>query len=226
LTFVPVPTTVRRADDLLPAARRLVDRASERFINDPEIAVSCRAGCSACCSQAVPVTRAEVRSIRDAIERLPETLRAVIAERITATSAALAAAGLDESTFTAAGDDQRARTAAAMKYFDLGVPCPLLEDGVCSIRADRPLACREYLVTSDPAFCADPIIESIEGRDGGLGTVVRIRSTTNVLAGFQQVSAAFGEDRNSVLAFALARPRAEPPAAETQSGPQLAQLLV
>lgn len=38
----------------------------------------------------------------------------------------------------------------------LGVACPFLEKESCSIHRDRPLVCREYLVTSPPAACAEP----------------------------------------------------------------------
>jgi Fe-S-cluster containining protein len=41
------------------------------------------------------------------------------------------------------------------RYFALGIPCPFLEDESCSIHPQRPLICREYLVTSDPALCHD-----------------------------------------------------------------------
>ncbi len=225
MSLVAVPSTVRRADDLLPAARQLIDRAAGRALADTAIEVTCRAGCSACCSQAVPVTSAEVRSIRDAIARLPPNRQAAVFDRVVAADSALAEAGIDESVFDAAGDDLAKRRDAAMSYFRLNVPCPLLEDGVCSIRDDRPLACREYLVTSDAAFCADPIVEGEPG-GRGQGTVVRIRTGKSVLTGFQQVSAAFGEDRVSILAFALARPPVDPAEADPQSGPQLAQLLV
>jgi hypothetical protein len=43
-----------------------------------------------------------------------------------------------------------------LDYFALGIPCPFLEDESCSIYADRPLACREYLVSSEPANCSRP----------------------------------------------------------------------
>ena len=78
-----------------------------------------------------------------------------------------------------------ARRDMAKRYFDAGVACPLLVDGRCSVRSVRPLACREYLVTSDPRHCAtlDP------------AHVVRIRPRRNVLAGFGKVSAAFGEPK-------------------------------
>jgi Fe-S-cluster containining protein len=36
------------------------------------------------------------------------------------------------------------------------MPCPFLEDESCSIHPDRPLVCREYLVTSPAELCAGP----------------------------------------------------------------------
>ncbi len=49
--------------------------------------------------------------------------------------------------------DQPLRNLAA-EYFRLRIPCPFLEDERCGIHPVRPLACREYLVTSPPAACA------------------------------------------------------------------------
>ena len=36
----------------------------------------------------------------------------------------------------------------------LGIACPFLEDESCSIYEERPITCREYLVTSPPEYCA------------------------------------------------------------------------
>ena len=43
-----------------------------------------------------------------------------------------------------------------MDYFRLGIACPFLEDESCSIHPDRPIACREYLVTSPPRIARAP----------------------------------------------------------------------
>ena len=48
------------------------------------------------------------------------------------------------------------------EYFRLGIPCPFLEQESCSIHSDRPVSCREYLVTSPPDNCARPSAESID----------------------------------------------------------------
>jgi Fe-S-cluster containining protein len=41
------------------------------------------------------------------------------------------------------------------------VACPFLEDESCSIHPDRPIACREYLVTSPAENCARPSAETV-----------------------------------------------------------------
>ncbi|TPW13967.1 MAG: hypothetical protein FD129_1168 [bacterium] len=47
-------------------------------------------------------------------------------------------------------------------YFEMKMACPFLIDESCSIHPDRPVACREYSVTSDPRFCANPFEPGIE----------------------------------------------------------------
>ena len=39
--------------------------------------------------------------------------------------------------------------------------CPFLEEESCSIHPDRPLVCREYLVTSPAELCAGPTQEGV-----------------------------------------------------------------
>ena len=221
MPLLPVASVVYGPDDLLAAARALIDSSSRRIIDDPEIDVSCRAGCSACCSQAVPASAAEVRAVLGAIDRLEPDRRRVVAERIERASQRLHQAGVTARDFTEAGADPQARFAVAARYFEADVACPLLDDGVCSIRPDRPLACREYLVTSDPKHCAPPG----ESAD----QVVRIRSATDVVGGFAEVAASFNETKHYILAFALADAAAngapERPEPQARSGPRTAALL-
>ena len=52
--------------------------------------------------------------------------------------------------------------AIASEYFAMGIACPFLEDESCSIHLDRPVTCREYLVTSPAANCACPRKDNID----------------------------------------------------------------
>jgi hypothetical protein len=47
------------------------------------------------------------------------------------------------------------------RYMALSLPCPFLEDESCSIHPDRPVTCREYLVTLPAEHCADPSPEKV-----------------------------------------------------------------
>ncbi len=47
-------------------------------------------------------------------------------------------------------------------YFRLQIACPFLENESCSIHQTRPIACREYLVTSPPEFCSDAEGKGVE----------------------------------------------------------------
>jgi Fe-S-cluster containining protein len=40
--------------------------------------------------------------------------------------------------------------------------CPFLENDSCSIYLDRPIRCREFLVTSDARYCAQLDPEKID----------------------------------------------------------------
>ena len=213
------PAAVGAADDLLPCARTLLDDFTERVVADASTGVTCGPRCTACCHQAVPVTPAEVRSIVGALDRLEPDHRRRVATRTRAAVDAVSAAGLGPRDFLG---DRRTTQDASLRYFALGLACPLLEEGLCSVHPDRPLACREYLVASDPAHCST--IDSHPER------VVHIRAASDVKAGFRRASAELGEPDLAVLVFALGAALSDagpPPAPPTdpRSGPALARLL-
>jgi hypothetical protein len=53
------------------------------------------------------------------------------------------------------------RGTLSLEYLALGIACPFLEDESCSIHAERPLACRQHLVTSPARNYQKPTRESI-----------------------------------------------------------------
>jgi REP element-mobilizing transposase RayT/Fe-S-cluster containining protein len=159
---VRVPTAPVRPRHLLPMVQQLAVAVAE-LGSAAAVAqgktISCKAGCGACCRQVVPITETEARHIRDVVEALPEPRRTVVRERFAAARAKLAEAGLLE-TFRNATDIAD-RAAAGTDYFRLGIACPFLEDESCSIHPDRPLSCREYLVTNPAENCQAPSRETI-----------------------------------------------------------------
>lgn len=154
---VTVPTAPTSPRELLPLAQKLADAAVNIAVQDTERAgepVACRAGCGACCRQPVPLGETEARHIADVVDRLPEPRRAEVRARFAAAREKLEAAGLTAAFRDPPPGAAGEAKARAREYFELGIACPFLEDESCSIYPDRPLVCREYLVTSPPEHCA------------------------------------------------------------------------
>jgi Fe-S-cluster containining protein len=156
---ITLPADSVSATDLLPIYQGLtnlvVDIGVEAVEHRGE-AVSCRKGCGACCRQPVPISETEARAVAQLVENLPEPRRSIVRERFVGARNRLAAAGLLEAFShpeRVTGTDAMSNSA---RYFNLGIACPFLEEESCSIHPDRPLACREYLVTSPAENCARP----------------------------------------------------------------------
>ena len=163
---VTVPTGPTRVDEILPTAQALADQLISLALNVVEAegrTVSCRAGCGACCRQLVPLAEAEARRLRDLIETMPEPRRTQIRSRFAEALRRFDEAGLLEALRQTDIQDKGRHREVGLDYFRQHVACPFLEDESCSIHPDRPIACREYLVTSDPGLCANPKKGEVEG---------------------------------------------------------------
>jgi Fe-S-cluster containining protein len=139
---------------LLPLVQHItnaVTSLADAAVKDDGKSITCRAGCGACCRQLVPVTRSEAHNLREGMESLPAERRAVLEARFAEGKRRLADAGLLEKLEHA--DETADRVDLGRVYFRLGIACPFLEDESCSIHTDRPLACREYLVTTSAELC-------------------------------------------------------------------------
>jgi Fe-S-cluster containining protein len=155
---ITVPAGEVAAGEVIPALQELVNAvvsAAERRSVAGGGEISCRKGCGACCRQLVPVSRTEGERLLGVMAAMPEEKRRALEARFAAAEDALKLAGLAERQGAATADLSRA-------YFTLGIACPFLEDESCSIHAERPLICREYLVTSEPKLCAGPGQEGVK----------------------------------------------------------------
>jgi len=161
-----VPAAAVPLGRLVPVAQALANAIVEVTTHTVEATgrtVSCRAGCGACCRQLVPIAPAEARKILDLVESLPEPRRSEVWARFVEARQRLEAAGLLESLAQLSHMDTDQRRLLGLDYFRQQVPCPFLEDESCSIHPDRPIACREYLVTSAPTYCTWRVPNAVEG---------------------------------------------------------------
>lgn len=166
--FVPisvtVPTEPTTLEPLLPIFQDFLGVMIRQAVANVESegkGVSCRAGCGACCRQAVPIAASEARAVAHHVAAMPEPRRSMIRSRFAAARAALDAAGVNHGPAALTEATIEDRLALGMAYFNAGVACPFLEAENCSIHPVRPLACREYLVTSPAENCRNPTMDNI-----------------------------------------------------------------
>ncbi|MEW8587253.1 MAG: YkgJ family cysteine cluster protein [Candidatus Thiodiazotropha sp.] len=152
--------------ELLPLFQNITDKVVDiaaAEASEQGERISCRSGCSACCSQLVPISKAEAVSLLKLMESLPGARQSEIKSRFEYNMAVLEEAGLLDELEQAASDHDKERLRSiGLKYFRLDLPCPFLRDQSCSIHPYRPLSCREFLVVSDPGYCADPDPEHVK----------------------------------------------------------------
>lgn len=161
---VSTPAGPTRLLDLLPMAQELagaVGRAAVEDALEQGQTISCKKGCGACCRQLVPISQVEARRIREVVEALPEPRRTEIKTRFAQARRQLEEASLLERLVARDEWDPEQVERLGLDYFRQGIACPFLEDESCSIHPDRPITCREYLVTSPAEHCAQPTRETI-----------------------------------------------------------------
>jgi Fe-S-cluster containining protein len=170
---VSVPRASVPFRSLLPAIRVLVDSGVElasRSNARQGAPISCKPDCCACCYYAPMLSPAEARCVAAQVEALPEPRRSEIVARFERAMASLLGSGLlqryQQGYVRADGAARPGYPGWHDDYLRLNIACPFLENNRCSIYAERPLACRNYVVLNDPAEC---------GRIGGARAPVSIR---------------------------------------------------
>jgi Fe-S-cluster containining protein len=141
------------ADAVMSAAANGVEQSGEK--------ISCKKGCGACCRQLVPISETEAHWIAELVDRLPIQKKIEIRVRFAEARRRLAESGLLDKLLHTESWGEGEGWSIAMSYFRLGIPCPFLENEACSIHPDRPVKCREYLVTSPAEHCRAPTAETI-----------------------------------------------------------------
>jgi Fe-S-cluster containining protein len=216
-----LPARPTRPGELLPLYRGLAEHIIQAAVNDANDAgrvVSCRKGCCACCCQLIPISELEARRLREVVDEMPAARRAVILQRFSAARGRLAETGLlpllrDRSLI-------RSSEAAGfgLRYLAVGMPCPFLEEEACSIYEERPIICREYLVTSPPADCDHPTP----------GTISPVKISGSVCRAIRWLTAAEGAEHSPWVPLVLALEWAEdhPEPAPTRIGAELVRELL
>ena len=161
-TAIDVPTGFIPITAIVPVTRRLGDEAAQLEVQEALAegqTISCRIGCAACCRMLVPLSAPETFALREYIEQLPTDRQTLLLNRLSDTKDRLKREGLWDRLNDVA---EASRPLADeeldpinQSYYALRIPCPYLENEMCSIYESRPSACRELLVTSPAELCQD-----------------------------------------------------------------------
>jgi Fe-S-cluster containining protein len=152
---VTVDTGPMRLAELVPSAIELTNilmQRAEKKQKDQGKTVSCKAGCGACCRQMVPLSVPEAFFVFDLLNSIQNQ---VFVERFNQIAKQLEAQHVIDLFLSESFDDDKVY-ALATDYFSWQIPCPFLINESCAIHSFRPVACREYSVTSAPQFCTNP----------------------------------------------------------------------
>lgn len=161
-TAIDVPTGFIPITAIVPVTRRLGEEAAELEVQQAVEAgrtISCRKGCAACCRMLVPLSAPEAFALSEYVEQLPLDRRTLLLNHLSDTKDRLKHEGLWErlndvaETSKPVSDEEL--DPINQSYYALRIPCPYLENELCSIYEARPAACRELLVTSPAELCQD-----------------------------------------------------------------------
>lgn len=164
-TKVTVPTANVGLKQLLPMMQSVsssIVQIGEKNVEDRGLTISCQKGCGACCRQLVPIAPVETHGIRELVDKMPEPRKTEILRRFADAKEKMTANGMWQKLDQRADWPEDEVLKIGIDYFKLGVACPFLEEESCSIHLDRPMACREYLVTSPAVNCSNPTPEGVE----------------------------------------------------------------
>ncbi len=127
--------------------------------------------------------------MQDLIGALDVPLRERVVRRFAQTVSRLQGSAMWDRLASFSRLSTQEKVELGLDYHRLGIACPFLEDEKCSIYGERPLACRQYIVTSHPRHCADP----------SGGAVTRVSLTLNVFQALARTEVNEGEEARTVL---------------------------
>jgi Fe-S-cluster containining protein len=153
-----------RLAELVPTALELTSIFVARSVQREEQkgkTISCGPGCGVCCRQLVPLSAPEVFYLAEMMQTLPVASQERLQNTFLEIEDRLETLGMVEELLDPKEANDKA-FAITRSYFQLKIPCPFLVRESCSIHPNRPVACREYNVTSPPEHCADPYTHEID----------------------------------------------------------------
>ena len=148
---------------MAPLARALSTKlalATLERLRESGKSVPCCKGCSACCSYLIPLSVPEAFCMAEELSALPpEKGRVLLQSSLDTAKTILEQMPEDFNTDESPADSGIRSSQLGAWYAGLKLHCPFLSDNLCVMYDQRPIACREHVVTGSVASC------NIEGTD-------------------------------------------------------------
>jgi len=147
-----------RLADIAPLSRTISTKLALATLNRLSSRgqrVPCRKGCSACCNYLVPLSVPEAFRIAEELSAMPAIESRTLVQSSLDTSRII----LDRSPeYFEMREPAEANNGIRSEqlgnwYAGLGIACPFLSDGLCLTYEQRPIACREHVVTNSAVSC-------------------------------------------------------------------------
>jgi Fe-S-cluster containining protein len=161
---INVENVQARLSDMVPLARAFSTKmaiATLERLRESGKSVPCCKGCSACCSYLVPLSVPETfRLVEELATMPPEKGRTLLRSSLDTAKTILEQMPRDLTEDESASKDNGIRSdQLGAWYAGLGLRCPFLSDNLCVTYDQRPIACREHIVTGSETSC------NVEGTD-------------------------------------------------------------
>ena len=152
-----------RLSDIVPLARALSTEVAllmlGKIAKEGEYVPCCK-GCSECCNYLVPVSVPEAFRIRDELLAMPTEQGGLLLQSFLDASRTILDStnnGCDLSRICDASSEEQLSDLSKW-YRGLKLPCPFLSESICTSYEQRPVTCREYIVTGTPLICKNESI--------------------------------------------------------------------
>ena len=144
--------------DIVPPARKLSSKlaiAVREGVEEKGQSVPCGKGCCACCNSLTPLSAPEVFRMREELLVLPtETSNRILKSCIHTAERILEKMGRIDCLLKDFSKNGKPRISQINKWYgELKLTCPFLSESLCMLYEQRPLACREHIVTGSSGPC-------------------------------------------------------------------------
>ncbi len=145
-----------KLSDIVPLARVLSSKFAimtlEQIRKDGET-IGCCKYCSVCCKYLVPLSIPEAFRLNDEIMALPEQFRQQFTHSFVDAAEKILSKENEDFDLNESSVNQLQLKQISKWYSALQLSCPLLFDDLCTLYEQRPLACREHIVTGSADLC-------------------------------------------------------------------------